>query len=144
MLSKEQIDSLITEATSWLGTKYHPHARVKGAGVDCAQLLIGVTEGAGVLSQVTIRQGYSTVVPQGTEYVDVILQYCDEITENEVQPGDLALYKTSHGWMHSAIVVRWPDYVIHATEMRGVIATHGNEDILRGKPRRFFRLKGGK
>lgn len=143
MLNKAQIDALIAEAKAWLGTKYHAHARVRGAGVDCAQLLIGVTEGAGVLSQVTIRQGYSTVVPQGTEYVDVILQYCDEITENEVQPGDLALYKTSHGWMHSAIVVRWPDYVIHATEKRGVIASHGTEDFLRGKPRRFFRLKGG-
>lgn len=103
----EQKAAIIKEAWDWIGTKYHPHARVKGSGCDCAQLLIGVVEGAKVLSGIVVRKGYSTVVPRGSEYVDVILQYCDEITEAEAQPGDLALYKTGHGWMHSAIIVEW-------------------------------------
>lgn len=143
MLTKEQTEALIAEAKTWLKTPYHAHACIKKAGVDCAQLLIGVVVGAGIVSPFEVRQDYSTVVPQGTEYVDVILKYCDEITEHEAQPGVLALYKTSHGWMHSAIVVEWPSAVIHATEKRGVIMTSGDEDILRGKPRRFFRLRGG-
>jgi cell wall-associated NlpC family hydrolase len=143
MLTKAQIEALITEAKTWLKTPYHAHACIKKAGVDCAQLLIGVVIGAGIASPFEIRKDYSVVVPQGSEYTDIILQYCDEITEQEVQSGDLALYKTSHGWMHSAIVIEWPNSVIHATEKRGVIMTSGNEDILRGKPRRFFRFRGG-
>jgi cell wall-associated NlpC family hydrolase len=143
MLNKEQIVALLAEAKTWLKTPYHVHARVKGAGVDCAQLLIGVVIGAGLLSEVDVRRDYSTIVPNGTEYVDIILKYCDEITENEAEPGDIALYKTAHGWMHSAIIVTWPDHIIHATPKRGVIGSHGSQDFLRGKPRRFFRFKGG-
>jgi cell wall-associated NlpC family hydrolase len=141
-LPKEIQDLIINEATTWVGTKYHDHACIKGGGVDCAQLLIGVFEGTGLAPDVPVPNGYSTVVPRGNEYVDVILLYCDEITEAEAAPGDIALYKTSHGWMHSAIIVDWPGHVIHATEKRGVISSHGTEDFLRRKPRRFFRLKG--
>jgi len=142
-LTREQIEAVLAEARTWLGTPFHDHARIKGAGVDCAQLLIGVTAGAGVIPQFDIRKDYSTVVPHGTEYVDVLLQFCDEIQEADVRPGDVVLYKTSHGWMHAAIVVSWPDSVIHATEKRGVIMTPGNDDFLKSKPRRFFRLRGG-
>ncbi|SRR6266481_5904904 len=141
MPSKEQINAIIKEARKWLGTPYHAHAQVKGHGVDCAQLLLGVTIAAGVIDPVQVRQDYSTVVPEGTEYTDTILKYCDEITEAEAGPGDLALYKTPHGWMHSAIVIEWPCAIVHATEKRGVVMTHGTEDFLKGRPRRFFRLK---
>jgi cell wall-associated NlpC family hydrolase len=140
-IAKEISDLIIEEAKTWLGTKYHDHARIKGGGVDCAQLLIGVFEGTGLAPDVPVPNGYSVVVPNGEEYVDTILLYCDEITENEAAPGDIVLYKTSHGWMHSAIIVSWPDHIIHATPKRGVISSHGIEDFLRGKPRRFFRLK---
>ena len=140
-LPKQISDLIIQEARTWVGTRYHDHARIKGVGVDCAQLLVGVFEGTGLAPDVPVPNGYSTVVPNGSEYVDVILLYCNEIAENEAGPGDIALYQTSHGWMHSAIVVSWPDHVIHAMEKRGVISSHGSEDFLRGKPRRFFRLK---
>jgi cell wall-associated NlpC family hydrolase len=143
LLTKVQIEAVLKEAMTWLKTPYHAHARIKGLGVDCAQFLIGVAVGAGIFPAINVRGDYSTVVPQGTEYVDVILNYCDEITEQEAQPSDIALYKTSHGWMHSAIVIEWPHSIIHATEKRGVIMTSGDEDFLRGKPRRFFRMRGG-
>jgi cell wall-associated NlpC family hydrolase len=140
-LRKEISDLIIEEAKSWVGTKYHDHARIKGAGVDCAQLLVGVFEGTGLAPEVPVPNGYSTVVPNGSEYIDTILLYCDEIAEVEAAPGDIVVYQTSHGWMHSAIIVSWPCHVIHATEKRGVISSHGSEDFLRRKPRRFFRLK---
>lgn len=37
-------DKIIEETMSWIGTKYHHQARVKGIGVDCAQLVAGVAE----------------------------------------------------------------------------------------------------
>jgi hypothetical protein len=144
MPSTEQIDALLHEAHTWIGTKYHPHACIKGAGVDCAQLLIGVAVGAGLVDPIVLRNDYSTVVPEGSEYVDTILKYCDEIPESDVRPGDIALYKTSHGWMHSAIVVDWPTVIIHAIEKRGVVRGHGKDEYCSGKPRRFFRLKENK
>lgn len=143
MVETAQVEALITEAHTWLNTPYHAHARIKGkgGGVDCAQLLIAVYEGTGLAPNVPVPDGYSTVVPKGGEYIDTILLYCDEIDESQAQRGDVVVYKTSHGWMHSGIVVSWPNAIIHATEKRGVVMTTGVDDFLRGKPRRFFRLR---
>jgi cell wall-associated NlpC family hydrolase len=141
MLNPEKADAFIAEAKSWQGTVYHEGAAIKGGGVDCVQLIVQAAVNSGVVSAVDIRKGYSTVEPQGSEYVDRLLQYCDEITDDEATPGTIALYRTSRGWMHSAIVINWPNAVIHATEKRGVIVSHGNEDFLRGKPVRFFSIK---
>lgn len=141
MLKPEQVAALLSEAKTWEGTPYLAHARVKGGGTDCVQFIAAAAVNAGVVPVVDIRNNYSTVVPEGSEYVDRLLQYCDEITEAEATPGTICLYRTSHGFMHSGIVINWPDAVIHATEKRGVIITHGNEDFLRGKPVRFFQLR---
>lgn len=142
MLKPEQVTAFLNEARTWTGTPYLSGACVKGGGVDCVRFLAQAAVNAGVVDVVEIRNGYSTVVPEGSEYVDRLLQYADEITEAEVLPGDCLLARTAHGWMHSAIIISWPDAVIHATERRGVVVTPGNEDVLRGKPLRFFRLRG--
>ena len=52
MTEHEQRQAVVAEALTWLGTPYHHRARVKGAGVDCGQLLAAVFEGAGVLRHV--------------------------------------------------------------------------------------------
>ena len=39
--------NIIDEARTWVGTAYHHQARVKGAGVDCANLIAGVLENCG-------------------------------------------------------------------------------------------------
>lgn len=47
-MTKEEIEqqrqAVKAEASSWVGTKFHHLARVKGAGVDCAQFLAAVFE----------------------------------------------------------------------------------------------------
>jgi NlpC/P60 family putative phage cell wall peptidase len=37
-------ERIIVEALSWIDTPYHHLARVKGVGVDCAQLMAGIAE----------------------------------------------------------------------------------------------------
>ena len=49
MTETQQRTALVDAARSWLNTPYHHKARVKGAGVDCAQLLIGVYTDAGLI-----------------------------------------------------------------------------------------------
>lgn len=142
MLSTEQAQAFIAEAMTWEGTPYLAHARIKGGGTDCIQFVAAAAVASGVVSAVDIRKDYSTVVPEGSEYVDRMLQYCDEVTEQDAVPGTIAMWKVPAGWMHSGVVINWPDAVIHATEKRGVIVTSGNEDFLRGKPTRFFHIKG--
>lgn len=42
MLSDKWVAEVCAEAETWLGTPYHPNARVKGTGVDCGGLLYQV------------------------------------------------------------------------------------------------------
>lgn len=41
--------AVIESAKAWLGTPWHHMARVRGAGVDCAQLLMATYSDAGVI-----------------------------------------------------------------------------------------------
>jgi NlpC/P60 family putative phage cell wall peptidase len=40
---------VVAEAARWVGTPYHHQARVRGVGVDCAQLVAGVAEAVGLI-----------------------------------------------------------------------------------------------
>jgi cell wall-associated NlpC family hydrolase len=106
-ITSEGVQKILAEAKTWLRTPYHAHAQVKRHGVDCAQFIAGVAVGAGLIPDPQIRKDYSVRVPKGTEYIDTILKYCDEITEAEAAPGDIAMFKTELGWMHSSIIMEW-------------------------------------
>ncbi len=106
-ITSEGVQNIMQEAKTWLRTPYRAHAQVKRHGVDCAQFIAGVAVSAGIIPDPEIRKDYSVRVPKGTEYIDTILKFCDEITEAEAQPGDIAMFKTPLGWMHSSIVMEW-------------------------------------
>jgi cell wall-associated NlpC family hydrolase len=148
-MTTEQREAIVKEAKEWVGTKYRPYSRLKGAGCDCAQFIAGVYENTGHIStedlRINIPQVYSVNAGQHietTEYVDKLSQYMREIPESEVKPGDVVMYKLDKAFAHSAIVIEWPTFIIHALARHGVHGAHGtNEAILHSKPRRFFTLK---
>lgn len=44
-------DDVVRTARTWLGTPHVNGAKVKGIGVDCGQLLIGVAEDCGAVQR---------------------------------------------------------------------------------------------
>lgn len=150
-LNDTQRAAIIAEAQSWIKTPYHGHSCLKGHGVDCGQLIYGVFHGVGLVGEIALPKDYSLQVAKhrvSTEYVDIVDQYFREIPESEVQPGDLVVYKLGHSFSHAAIVISWPDYVIHAEEHHGVAGTHGIKTpwfrLLGVQAERIFRtFKGG-
>jgi cell wall-associated NlpC family hydrolase len=157
-LSEQEAAKVIQIATTWLRTPYHPGARLRGVGVDCAQILVGVYSEAGYCPaietgdysiQVHLHKPTSEEAEREiTRYVDTILQWAVEIPEAAAAPGDMVLYKVAYGYAHGAIVVEWPGRIIHAMRDRasstfpGVIYSHGTEEgFVRKRPRRFFRVK---
>ena len=46
--------AVITEARTWIGTRFHHNAAVKGSGVDCARLVAAVYTDCGVISAQSI------------------------------------------------------------------------------------------
>lgn len=155
MTIREQI---VAEAKSWIPTPYHDHAGIKHVGVDCFYLPTRVLQTVGLLPKQFEPPPYS---PQqwlnsaaqvdkfhlrvvDTTALDIVLKYCKrEISESEVLPGDLVVYKIVESWTHGAIVVSWPDFIVHAVVGLGVCGSHGTkEGIVRNLSRRYFTFVG--
>ncbi len=145
--------AILAEARSWLGTPYHHEARVKGAGVDCAQLLYAVYRHAGRIPAFDIpHYPPDWHLHRDTErYLGFVLDHAVEIAGPPL-PGDIAIWKFGRCFSHGAIVLEWPR-IIHAyvgrpcevedagrasylTHIGESSADHGKE-----RPRKFFTLK---
>lgn len=128
----------IAEAKSWIGTPYHHMGQVKGAGVDCAQILIAVYSAAGVIDK--IDTGF---YPQDwhmhrseERYLTQVTRHCVPVDKPRL--GDFALFRFGRTVSHSAIVVDWPGTLIHAYVRVGVVYTTGDGVALRGRLHGFY------
>jgi cell wall-associated NlpC family hydrolase len=132
--------AIVAEAISWEGTPYHSHARIKGAGVDCAQLPAAVYSAAGCMPIVHPVYSEQWMMHRDDEiYLSEIRRFAREIAIEAIQPGDLVVWKFGRTYSHSAIVID-PPLVIHAVlKGRAVIRADidGDED-LRSRPRMAF------
>lgn len=105
---------VVRAALDWVGTPWHHAARVKGAGVDCAQLLIAAYAEAGLINE--FDPG-----PYPIDHMlhsdDQILQgWCERLGRSVDHPkeGDVVLWQWGRTFSHAGIVMDWPGRVIHA------------------------------
>lgn len=134
--------AILRAALSWLRTPWHHRARVKGAGVDCAQLLIGVYAEAGLVDEFdTGEYPPDWMMHRSQErFLEFVQRYCDQV--DAPLPGDLALYFVGRCFSHGAIVTKWPE-IIHASNRdRMVCRADGTQGWLSSRDVQFWRLKG--
>jgi cell wall-associated NlpC family hydrolase len=147
-LTNEQREAIVSEAESWVGTPYRGWSCVKGTngGVDCGQLLYGVYHNAGLVPAIELPKDYPLYIGQhqaSTAYVDLVENYFREITEAEVLPGDVVVWKLplSLAFCHAAIIKSWPTYFIHSLGS-GVKAGDARSRLaFRKAERKFYTLK---
>ena len=127
--------AVATEALTWLGTGYHHHGRIKGVGVDCAQLLCAVFEACGLVPH--IETGMYPVdwhLHRNEELFSAWLRqyaHCCEPGE-PVQAGDVLLFKFGRTFSHGSICVG-DDLLVHAYVKRGVMLSRLTEEPLAGR-----------
>ena len=109
--------AVVSEARSWIGTPYHHRANLKGAGVDCARLLIEVYAAAGVIGAFDPGDYPPDWHLHRSEerYVEIILRFADELDRRETPllPADIVVWRFGRTFSHGAIVADWPR-VVHA------------------------------
>lgn len=126
-------------ARTWLHTPWHHKARVRGVGVDCAQLLIAVYAEAGLFAE----------FDPGDYAIDRMLHSSEEVFQSwcecfgrptaNPQPGDVVLWRFGRSYSHGGIVVDWPRSVIHAFRPFGeVCETPPDASRLAGKETIFY------
>jgi cell wall-associated NlpC family hydrolase len=140
-MTPEQRAAVVAEAMTWQGTPFHHLARVKGAGVDCAQIIIAVYHACGLIPD--IDTGYYPpdwhFHRRDELYRQWIERYCDPT--DDPQPGDIALFHFGHCDSHGAIVIAWPT-VLHAFFRRKVGTADALGDVeLAGRLAGFWTLK---
>lgn len=118
-MSVEGLD-VVRQARTWLGTPYHHQGRLKGVGVDCAGLLIGVAHELG-LSDFEIF-GYPPR-PDGDSLRRLCEAQMQAITLDQAREGDVLLFRFDAHPCHLGILSA-PDQLIHAYLPRRRVVEH--------------------
>ena len=146
MTHAEERAAVVAEAMTWAGTPYHHHARIKGVGVDCANLPAAVYEAAGMIPRVDPDYTAQWFEHRDEElFLSFVTPYADEISEDCAQAGDFAIWKYGRTFSHGAIILG-PPAIIHATMNGGGVHLGDmvRDEDLATRPRRFFTLWGAK
>ena len=137
--------AVVSAARAWLGTPYHHAADVKGAGVDCAMILIRVFADLGLIEDFDPRPYTRDWFLHRDEerYMSHLLARARKV--DAPLPGDVMLFKIGRCFAHGGIVtVAEPLTVVHAFAPSRCVV----EDVIRQspdlaeKPHRFFSYWG--
>lgn len=112
--------AIVAEARTWLKTPYHHRAMVKGAGVDCAMILVAVYSAVGLIEKFDTGE-YPidwALHRQEERYLGFLQKYGREVSTPGI--GDVTVWKIGRVFSHGGIVVG-TDRVIHAHRKDGEV-----------------------
>jgi NlpC/P60 family putative phage cell wall peptidase len=111
---------VLAEARRWIGTPFQHQGRLRGVGVDCVGLAIGVARGLG-LADGWREQPYRRF-PEESFVRAVLAQHLDPAS-GAAQPGDVALIRWRKTANHLAILGD-AGTLIHAYYVPGRVVEH--------------------
>jgi cell wall-associated NlpC family hydrolase len=129
--------SIVDEAMTWLRTPWRHASMVKGAGVDCGQLLIAVYAECGFIARYTPDYYPQDFAQHSSEerFLANIERYSSRV--ELPKKGDIVVWKYGRCFSHAAIVVDFP-VIIHAKIDEGVLLDDGLQGDLYGREHRFY------
>ena len=138
---------VVQVAREWIGTPYHHRARIKGAGVDCGQLVAGVFEEAGLIPPLELEQyPHDWMLHRSEPRFQMTVERYAEEAVRAPRPGDIVLYRFGRCISHGAIVEEIVDagvLIIHSKARCGVIRSNMTlEPELTQRFAGYWRLKG--
>lgn len=118
-------EEIVQEARQWLGTPFRHRGRLKGVGVDCIGLAVGVARALGM--PVTDRLGYPRRPDAETLRAGLSGQL-ERLDPDQAIPGDLLRLSVNGKATHVGILSRLPDGrpgLIHAYAPCRKVVEHG-------------------
>ena len=146
MTHDEARAAVVAEATTWIGTPWAHMSRLKGVGVDCANLPIAVYAAVGLIADFDpppyprdwhMHRHEERIVP-------VIERFGREIDPLAARAADLLVFKIGHVFSHCAIVIDPRRQGIHASVRARMVTLcdlDRDHDLITSV-RRAFTLKG--
>jgi cell wall-associated NlpC family hydrolase len=135
-------ERVVVEALSWLGTPYAHRQRLKGVGVDCAQLPLAVYSACGLIGTAEVG-AYAAQwhLHRGEELylAHVAALGGREVAPAAAAPGDLAVWRYGRAFSHGAILVGPGGRIVHALRGAGVVLGELDRDEdLKRRPVKLF------
>ena len=100
-------DDIVSEARTWLGTKYHHKGRVKGVGVDCGGLIYEVFKKVmGIPCEpfpTVYAEDWGLHRDDNELYLNFIMPYVVPIAIPQL--GDLVVFKFGRAYAHGSIYI---------------------------------------
>ena len=116
---------IILEAMDWVGTPYHHQARLKGVGVDCAQLVAGVAENVFPRLKPINTEVYSVewhLHNKEEKMCEMIEKFkCTQVSLEEMQPGDIITFKFGRVQSHMGILVTDGQFIHARMDVKKVV-----------------------
>lgn len=137
-LTDEQRDAVLSEARTWVKTPWHHMGTVKGAGVDCGQLLIQVFHKAGIVELIDTGEYAQDWALHRSEEKMIAFIEKHATPVPFAMPADIVVYRFGRTYSHAAIVVDWP-LVIHADRDLGEVNyADGEQGVLADHKKLFY------
>jgi cell wall-associated NlpC family hydrolase len=135
--AEAQRAAVCLEAIEWVGTPYHAHGRLKGVGVDCANLIAKVYEACGAMPP--HDPGYYPTAWHLHRSEELFLENIKQVggrmvTDRKPIPGDFATWRFGRTYSHGGILVSDDGLIVHAYLDAGVICTRTTEEPLASRP----------
>ena len=109
---------IVAEARSYIGTPFQHQARLKGVGIDCVGLVIGVAHALGLSEFDTADYGRQ---PNPVAMGAALDAHLDRVNLSDIRPGDILWLRMIREPMHVAIVTEIdPLRIVHAYQRPGL------------------------
>ena len=144
MTTREQI---VAEARSWLGTRWHHQASVKGVGCDCAGLVIGVARSLGI-EGIEEYEGSSEMHGYGRQpTADTLRKACAQfflpVPPRPLLAGNILLMRFSNEPQHFALLAGGdPPHIIHAYAQARMTVEHALDALWLSRVVAAYSYKG--
>lgn len=126
---------IVAAARAWLGTPFQHQGRLRGKGVDCGGLVIGVGRELGLA--IDEPPAYS-MSPDPGLFPSVLVRYCERVGLADFVPGDILHFSFAGEPRHVGIATDVG--VIHAWAKPGKVVEHRLDAIWRRRLRGAWRI----
>jgi cell wall-associated NlpC family hydrolase len=151
---------VVAAARTWAGTPYHHLAKVKGAGVDCGQLVIAAFEEAGAIQESPSPEFYTCdwhLHRNEDKYIDTVEKVLtrrfgdDERSIDQrlledasfaLPAGEVIVFRVGRTFSHGGIVTQWPQF-IHSYLPSGIVEEVDIRNTpMSARPSRVYTFEG--
>jgi NlpC/P60 family putative phage cell wall peptidase len=137
---------VVTEARTWLGTRWQHQAMLKGVAVDCVGLIVGVGQALGLLDSFDHHapkyRGYGRQ-PIPSMMLGGCDEHLDRVDLTDLALGDIIVMRVQKDPQHFAIVTRLdPIYIIHSYTQTNSVTEHGIDREWHSRFVRAYRFRG--